>query len=301
MPAAHPDIPDPAARRLPRLSVSPTAPPPSPGCAPCKSPLALLLLLPASSDNAPVDSHAGSTPHTSAVLPHTPPPPLPASAPPAPRSSRGCTSPPGTSLPSHSTPSTTAPALPPSAAATLPLALPDPLRSLPATSQSVPPSAPSDPDRTNPCHIPAPRRFFPPPPATTQSHQISLLLSLLPLPPLATRITLIPPPARSAATASPEIAVTGSGPAPEPVLPLASRTVLPGAHTLPTSLPAPASALPEMPASPSDPFAIPACLQKILSALRAPHDSGSPPASLSQCPPDLYSDAATPGIPPAAS
>src|SRR6478609_189905 len=91
--AAPPDTPDPAAHTPLQLSGSPTAPPPSPAPAPRRWQLACLASLPASANDVPADSPAGSIPYSSNLLFQIPPPQLPDSSPPAPRTTRVCTSP----------------------------------------------------------------------------------------------------------------------------------------------------------------------------------------------------------------
>src|SRR5436309_678395 len=85
-------MPDRVAHRLRLPSTRPVQPRSSPGCAPCRLQLAHPALLPVSLNNVPTDSHAGSVLHSSDVLLHIPPPPLPAFSPSAPRTAHAHTS-----------------------------------------------------------------------------------------------------------------------------------------------------------------------------------------------------------------
>src|SRR5215217_405986 len=138
---ALPDTPDPTARKLHRLSRSPTAPPPAQGFAPRTAPPASPVLLPTRAGNDPPGSRARSTRHSSVVLSHPPLPLLQACAPPAPRTTPSRSAPAHPPLPCHSTPLTVAAVPARSAASTHSSAAPSP-RQLHATgSQSAPAAA----------------------------------------------------------------------------------------------------------------------------------------------------------------
>src|SRR5207248_450763 len=81
-----PDSSHPAAHRLLRPSTLPAPPPSFPHSAPHRSPPACPASLPAFSDNSSPGSPAHSVPGMSTAHLHTPPPPLPDSSSPAPRS-----------------------------------------------------------------------------------------------------------------------------------------------------------------------------------------------------------------------
>src|SRR6267378_1370778 len=131
MPAVPPDMQDPAAHTLHRLSAPPISQSPSPHCGSHTALPVLPAPLPTLANNAPTGSNAGSTPHNSTAALHTPPLSHPVSAPPAPQITHGCNDPADTPAPSHSTP-------PPTAAAPLP-----PTTSTPQCAAPDPPLHPS--------------------------------------------------------------------------------------------------------------------------------------------------------------
>src|SRR5215212_2871752 len=93
MTTAPADNSDPAADKRHLLSISPTAPPPSPATAPCRAPPALPLLLPTRADDGPTGSRARSTPDSSAAHLHKLPPLLQACSLPALQTTHECSAP----------------------------------------------------------------------------------------------------------------------------------------------------------------------------------------------------------------
>src|SRR5262249_1023272 len=96
------DTRDPTAHTPLPPSILPRAPRPSLVHAPCRSLLAYPVSLPTPANTDPVDSLAGSDPHSSAPFPHRPPPPLPASSLPASQTIHECIDPEDTLSSYHS-------------------------------------------------------------------------------------------------------------------------------------------------------------------------------------------------------
>src|SRR5262247_511645 len=249
-----PGKPDPAAHTLLPPSTLPAAPPPSPAPAPDISPPAPPAPLPTPGDGAPAYSPARSAPHSSARHLHTPLPPSPASCAPAPRTTRGRTSPLGTWRWCHSTHRALAAAPPPPAAADEQASAAQPPPSLPAACGNNRHSAPSSPVQTTPWRTPVHPRSARPPPSRTASARTSTLrsppLPAAPPPAPAVQVCLL---GRSARQTPPGTAGCGPGSAPAARAPPPAQTGCPDAAARRSLAPSPAPALPPPSANPPTP------------------------------------------------
>src|SRR5580765_1041 len=208
-------------------------PPPSLSFAQYKARPGHPALHPAPSDNVPVDSLCGSTPHNSATLPQTPPPPHPASAPPAPRTTHVRTALPDTPHPSRSTHTATAPALRQITSPARTPGAPDPPPHSPAVAASDPQDVPPSLVHTGQTHTPASPSAVRRAATATSTARTSPGRSLLRTDSSADPTSEDLPPAHSAVPALP--GTTGSDS--DPVLPLPppppSRTEHPDARIHP--------------------------------------------------------------------